>query len=462
MSQLGFPVVATSGNLSEEPICTDEYEAIKKLRGIADLFLVHDRPIARQVDDSIVRVMMGRELVLRRSRGYAPLPVHLTRPVPSMLAVGGHLKNSPAIATGRNIFISQHIGDMETPETFEAFRKTVESFQTLYRALPEKIVCDMHPDYLSTKYAGEWDVPTVKVQHHHAHAASCMAENGLEGRVLAVAWDGTGFGPDGTIWGGEFFLTDQAPFRRVASFRKFNLPGGAKAVKEPRRTAIGLLYKIFGDAVLDRDDLYPVGSFSAAERKILRRMLSKDLNSPPTSSAGRLFDAMASIAGIRQRIEFEGQAAMELEFAAEDERTDGFYTFQIDKAVGAIHGSPLSSEAPLQIVDWETTVLDILSDLKRGASAGILSAKFHNTMVEIILNVARRTGEECVVLTGGCFQNRYLTERAVHRLKADGFRPYWHRRVPPNDGGIALGQIFAVLEAMKKTVPVTADCEANG
>lgn len=457
MTQVGFPVVATSGNLSDEPICTDEHKAVERLQGIADLFLVHNRPIARHVDDSIVRVMIGRELVLRRARGYAPLPVRLKGPAPPVLAVGGHLKNTVAITAGNNVFISQHIGDLETQEAFEAFRKIIGSFQTLYHTRPERIVCDMHPDYFSTRYAKEQVPPLVMVQHHHAHVASCMAENELEGRVLGVSWDGTGYGPDGTIWGGEFLLTDEILFRRVASFRKFRLPGSASAIKEPRRTAIGMLHEIFGNAIFERDDLPPLRSFTISERALLRQMLSKGLNSPLTSSAGRLFDAVASVVGLRQRINFEGQAAMELEFAIEDERTDGVYPFQVREVVEAIHESPLQNESPLQIVDWEPMVRDILTDLKRGIPVGTISAKFHNTLVEMILSVAHRIGEKRVVLTGGCFQNRYLTERAVHRLEAEGFRSYWHQRIPPNDGGIALGQIFVAVEATKKMALVNEE-----
>ena len=457
MAQLGFPVVATSGNLADEAICTDEHEAVERLQGIVDLFLVHNRPIARHMDDSIVRVVMGRESVLRRARGYAPLPICLKEPIPPVLAAGGQLKNTVAITAGNNVFISQHIGDLETPAAFEAFRKVIGSFQELHHARPAKIVCDMHPDYLSTKYAKEQSAPLVMVQHHHAHVASCMAENELEGRVLGVAWDGTGYGPDGTIWGGEFLLTDGASFRRVASFRRFRLPGSASAVKEPRRTAIGLLHEIFGDAVFDREDLLPLRSFTISERAILRQMLSKNFNSPLTSSAGRLFDVVASVAGLRQRINFEGQAAMELEFAIEEKQMDGVYPFQVCEVEGAIHESPLQHEPSLQTLDWEPMVRNILADLKRGMPVGTISAKFHNTLVEMILDVAHRIGEERVILTGGCFQNRYLTERAVHRLEAEGFRPYWHQRMPPNDGGIALGQIFAEVEARKKTPPVNAD-----
>ena len=444
MRELGFPVVATSGNHSDEPICTDEREAVGKLRGIADLYLVHDRPIARHVDDSVVRVMMGRELVLRRARGYAPLPVHLRELIPHILAVGGHLKNSVAVTAGNNVFISQHIGDLETEEAFEAFRKVIRNFQTLYHVKPEQIACDMHPDYLSTRYAQDSGSPVFPVQHHYAHVASCMAENELEGEVLGVSWDGTGYGPDGTIWGGEFLLTNETSFRRVASFRRFRLPGSAMAIKEPRRTAIGVLYEIFGDALFERDDLFPLGSFTRSERAMIRQMLARDVNSPWTSSAGRLFDAVASIVGLRHRIQFEGQAAMELEFEIEGNRTDEAYSFCILDS-----GSSVALQQPPMVIDWEPILLEILNEVERGVSAGMISAKFHNTLTEMMVDIAKRIGVERIVLTGGCFQNRYLTERTVNRLEAEGFHPYWHQRVPPNDGGIALGQVFAALRATR-------------
>ncbi len=442
MEQLGFPVVATSGNLSDEPICTDEHEAVERLRGIADLFLVHNRPIVRHVDDSVVRIMMGRELVLRRARGYAPLPVCLKGSALPVLAVGGHLKNTVALTAGNHVFISQHIGDLETMQAFEAFQSVIDSFQDLYQVRPEQIVCDMHPDYLSTKYAKTRDAALSAVQHHYAHVASCMAENQLEVRVLGVSWDGTGYGPDGTIWGGEFLLTNETSFHRVASFRRYRLPGSEKAIKEPRRTAIGVLYEILGKDLFEHSDLLSVRSFTVSERVMIRQMMMRGLNSPWTSSAGRLFDAIASLVGLHQRISFEGQAAMELEFAIQGTSTDEAYSFRIRKgAVG--------------MVDWEPMVLEILDDIRKKVAIGTISAKFHNTLAEIIVAVAKRVEEERVLLTGGCFQNRYLTERTVHRLGMEGFRPYWHQRVPPNDGGIALGQVFAVLrKAAGKILPV--------
>jgi hydrogenase maturation protein HypF len=456
MRELGFPIVATSGNLSDEPICTDEREALQRLQGIADRFLVHDRPIVRHVDDSVARVMMGRELVLRRARGYAPLPIALKEPLPKILAVGAHLKNTIAMTSGQNVFLSQHIGDLETPQAFAAFKAVVASFQQLYEVHPQHVACDMHPEYLSTKYARQWEVPLTSVQHHHAHVVSCMAENELSGSVLGISWDGTGYGPDGTVWGGEFLRATEASFQRVGHLRTFRLPGGEKAIKEPRRTALGVLYECWGEEVFENvgatpcgcppgvSDLPPIQAFSSQELSVLRTMLARGLNSPLTSSAGRLFDAVASLVGLRQEVRFEGQAAMELEFALAEERTEETYPFRI-----ADCGFP---EVPY-VVDWEPMVRAILGDVQQGVSVGHISAKFHNTLVEIMVAVARQVGEERVVLTGGCFQNKYLTERAVRRLEAEGFRPYWHQRVPPNDGGIALGQAVAAYHRIKESVP---------
>lgn len=432
MRELGFPVVATSGNLSDEPMCTDEHEALKRLHGVADLFLVHDREIIRHVDDSVVRIVMDRELVLRRARGYAPLPVETAMAFDApIIAVGAHLKNSIALAKGKNVFVSQHIGDLETKEAMEAFERVNESFKNLYDAEPATVVADMHPDYRSTQFAKSLDAKVIQIQHHYAHVASCMAENHLNGSVLGVSWDGTGYGPDGTIWGGEFLLTDELSFSRVAHLRQCRLPGGDKSIREPRRTAVGLLFEIFGESLFQRLDLHPMKTFRDEELVLLRQMLTKKINSPLTSSAGRLFDAVASLTGLRDIAKFEGQAAMELEWAIGKTLTNEEYVFTTS-----------NSELPLTI-DWEPMVLEILEDVRESASPSLISAKFHNTMAAMILEVARRIGEKRVALTGGCFQNKYLLERTVRRLQDEGFRPYWHQRVPPNDGGIALGQIFA-------------------
>jgi hydrogenase maturation protein HypF len=403
MAELGFPIVATSGNLTDEPICTDEREGLERLAGIAELFLVHNRPIARHVDDSVARVLLGREQVLRRARGYAPLPLAMPRPVPPALAVGAHLKNSVAISAGNNVFVSQHIGDLETAPAFGAFGRVIMDFQNLYEVQPGVVASDMHPDYLSTRFARKLNLPLTAVQHHYAHVLACMADNELNGPALGVAWDGTGYGTDGTIWGGEFLRVNESGFERVAHLRPFRLPGGEAAIREPRRAAVGLIYEITGQA-----------------DGVLGQMLRNGVNSPVTSSAGRLFDAVAAILGIRQRSQFEGQAAMELEWMIE---------------------SGIEESYPPG-VDWQPMIEALLED---DAPPGVKAAKFHNALVETIVQVAKQVGEATVVLTGGCFQNRYLTERAVLRLQAEGFRPYWHQRVPPNDGGIALGQLIAVL-----------------
>jgi hydrogenase maturation protein HypF len=438
MRGLGVPVIATSGNLANEPICIDEVEALQRLKDIADFFLVHDRPIVRHIDDSIARIVCHREMVLRRARGYAPLPVRLKEPLPSVLAVGAHLKNTVALNVGRDVFISQHIGDLETTMALAAFHRTVADLPRLYEAQPELVVCDLHPDYISSKYAANAHLMVERVQHHWAHVLACMAENELEAPVLGVSWDGTGYGTDGTIWGGEFLVPDQDSFQRVAHFRQFRLPGGDMAVKEPRRTAIAVLYEIWGPKALEDRDLTPVAEFSKTELGLIRQMLAKGINAPVTSSAGRLFDAVAALVGLRQQVTFEGQAAMELESLIEPE-TIALYPFELSNGVP-------------QIIDWGPMIGEILVDLKNRISPGVIAAKFHNTLAEIIVEVARQVVTPKVVLTGGCFQNRYLLEQAVQRLSQAGFKPYWHQRVPPNDGGIALGQVAAVARVSRRTV----------
>ena len=438
LRELEFPIVATSGNLSDEPICIDEHEALERLGGIADAFLVHDRPIVRHMDDSVARVMLGREQVLRRARGYAPLPIHLQEKLPKILAVGAHLKNTIALSIENAVFVSQHIGDLETREAHSAFHRVITDFQRLYETTPECVACDLHPDYLSTKYAQALRTPIVLVQHHYAHVMSCMAENELQPPALGVSWDGTGYGLDGTIWGGEFLLVNEKSFDRVAHFRPFKLPGGEAAIKQPRRTALGVLYEIFGESVFEQSDLIPVQNFSKSELLPLQQMLKNGINSPITTSAGRLFDAIAAIIGLRQQVNFEGQAAMELEFAIQP-TIDEVYPFEVQ-------------QNPKSIIDWQPMILAILKDIQAGQAVGIISAKFHNTLAEMIVNIARTIGEQKIVLTGGCFQNKYLTERAEQRLMEENFKPYWHQRVPPNDGGIALGQVMAAVRARKRDV----------
>ena len=437
LHDFGRPVIATSGNLSDEPICTDEQDALHRLSGIADLFLVHNRPIVRHIDDSIVRVTNGRILVLRRARGYAPLPLHLPSAIPDVLAVGAHFKNTIALSKGQDILLSQHLGDLETREAYDAFRAETEAMQTLFDVHPVTVVSDSHPDYLSSVYARSRLEKHLHVQHHIAHVAACMAENEIEPPFLGVAWDGTGLGDDGTIWGGEFFAVREKRFDRVAHLRTFPLPGGDQAAREPRRSAIGLLYAIAGEAAFDWQNLPPLQTFTDTERATLRRMLTRRFNTPATSSAGRLFDAVSALVGIRQRNTFEGQAAMELEWIADESGTDVYPV--VFKPSTARSGDGNS----LRIIDWEPMVRNILEDRQAGLSTGIIAARFHRTLAGTILSVARHMELERVALSGGCFQNALLTRLTIETLSAAGFRVYIHQRIPPNDGGIALGQIAA-------------------
>ncbi len=437
MRELGFPIVATSGNLSGEPICTDEYEALERLGGIADLFLVHNRPIERHVDDSIIRVAGGREMMLRRARGYAPLPIELPEAAPTLIAAGAHLKNTAAVTAGRHVFISQHIGDMDTVQAYDSYQTVIRDFQQLYDLHPSSIVCDLHPDYRSTQYAGASGLPIIRVQHHYAHVLSCMADNQLDAPVLGVSWDGTGYGLDGTVWGGEFLLINESSFERVAHLNLFPLPGGEQAVREPRRCALGLLFTVFGDAI--PMNLPPMQSFTPSELKLLKTALRKQVNAPLTSSAGRLFDAIASLIGLRQLTSFEGQAAMELEFIQDGSKTDKCYPFHITEVTG-------EEGTSRRIIDLKSIVLAIIEDMRTGVPVSEISAVFHNTLAEMIVVIAQSTAEKRVVLSGGCFQNKTLLEKTIQRLSVEGFQPYWHRLVPPNDGGIALGQIMAALK----------------
>jgi len=432
MSRLDFPVVATSGNLSNEPICIDENEAINRLKGIADLFLVHNRPIVRSVDDSVVRIVKERELVYRRSRGYVPLPIQLKKSTPPALAVGAHQKNSVGFQIGQNAFISQHIGDLETEESYSAFLETISSFEKLFDVSPDCVICDEHPEYLSTKFAEELNIPSIKVQHHYAHVASCMAENQLEGNVLGISWDGTGFGKDETIWGGEFLHFNLDQVARILKFHSFCLPGATQAIKEPRRSALGVLYETFGDEIFEMDQLKTIQAYTKSELKLIRQMMKSGFNSPKTTSVGRLFDAVASITGIRQSVSFEGQGAMELEFQTNDLSGKDFYPFEIG-----------------EVIDWRPMIRELVNDVCRGENLHKIATKFHNFLVEVILEVAERVQEPRVVLSGGCFQNKFLLERSIDRLTEKKFVPYWHQRVPPNDGGICLGQLYLKANNIK-------------
>lgn len=425
---VGSPVVATSGNLADEPICTDEREAVQRLGRLADRLLVHDRPIARHVDDSVAWVIEGESRLLRRARGFAPLPTLARRDLPTLLAVGAHLKNAIALSVGRQVFISQHIGDLETTEAMGAFERVIADLQRMYATRPDAIAHDLHPDYLSTRWAEQQGLPLVGVQHHHAHLAACLADNGSEAPALGVTWDGTGYGPDGTVWGGEFLLGDATGYRRVAHLRSFRLPGGETAVREPRRSAWGLLWEM-GLPVLEANELAPLSDFCASDRHMLAQMLERGLNSPATTSAGRLFDGVAALIGLRQTTTYEGQAAMELEFAC-------------DPSVGDAYELSLRENSGSLVLDWQPMLEALLVDLHRGVAPGVMAVRFHNGLADAIVRVAQAIGTARVALSGGCFQNRRLTESVARRLGAAGFEVLLHRQTPPNDGCIALGQIM--------------------
>jgi hydrogenase maturation protein HypF len=415
LARCRFPVIATSGNLSDEPIAIDNQEAETRLCPIADRFVFHDRPIVRPCDDSVARIQNGRELVLRRARGYAPLPIMVREPLRKVLAVGAHLKNTVAIALGRQVFLSQHIGDLETLAAHDAFLRAIADLRKLYDFEPEAVACDLHPDYASTRHAETLGLPLQRVQHHMAHVAACAAENDVTGPYLGVAWDGTGYGTDGAIWGSEFFAVDRDRFERVSHLRPFRLPGGDAAIRDCRRTAFSLLDEAGFDVALS--------GVPAERQRVFHAMLERGINSPVTTSMGRLLDAAASLAGIASVNAFEGQAPMRFEAAISGDASDAY-----------------PAELRDGLLDWHPAIAALLKDQAEHADPGDIARRFHNTLIRWIVAVAKRIGLERVVLSGGVFQNAYLSERAVACLTAEGFRPFTHQRVPPNDGGIALGQ----------------------
>jgi hydrogenase maturation protein HypF len=446
MSELNAPVVATSGNRSEEPIVTDEQEAQRRLAGIADAFLIHDRPIARPMDDSVVRMAKSGPIVLRRARGLVPrtirLPESIARNIEGpVLAVGGHLKNTVALLDADRVLLSQHLGDLSTLETENAVRQAIDDLQWLLHVKPCAVACDLHPDYRSTRLAeelaGRWDVPLIRVPHHHAHVAACMAEHGVTGEVLGIAWDGSGYGTDGSLWGGEFLLTTYRESERVAHLHPFRLPGGEQAAREPRRAALAVRWETFG-AQGCRAGLEE-GTEWRAQAQLVVAMLAKQIQSPVTTSMGRLFDAVASMLGLCQIASFEGQAAMAVEqegIRASVHGENGTYPIPLI----------LREEPPQRwIADWRPMIELIADDVRRGIERSRVSHRFHRSLAELIGQVAERVGVREVVLTGGCFQNVLLVDLARERLESAGFVALTHREVPPNDGGLALGQ--AVIAA---------------
>ncbi|MDT7712765.1 MAG: hydrogenase maturation protein HypF [Pseudonocardiales bacterium] len=432
MREVAGPIVLTSGNVSDEPIAYQDDDARQRLTGISDAYLTHDRAIHMRTDDSVVRVFRGAELPVRRSRGYAPEPLTLAQPVPRpILSCGAELKSTFCLARGRHAFMSHHIGDLENYETLRSFTEGVAHFRRLFDVTPEVVAYDLHPEYLSTKYALELDdLELVGVQHHHAHIASCLADNGAIGPVLGVAFDGTGYGSDGTLWGGEFLLADLTGFQRMAHLVPVPLPGGAAAIRQPWRMAAAYL----GD-----DAPHELIQRNAQHWDAVRAMVSRQVNAPLTSSAGRLFDAVAAVLGIRDAINYEGQAAIELEQRA-DLTEHGTYPAAVTEGPALqLHGVDLVRAAA--------------NDLRAGVAPAVIATRFHHGVADAIVRVCLMlrdsTGVSVAALSGGVFQNVLLLERTVAGLEESGFRVLTHSRVPPNDAGISLGQVAVAAASLR-------------
>ncbi len=443
LKALGSPIMTTSGNKCSEPIAFDNDDALDRLFGIADFFLTHDRPIARPVEDSVVRVAAGTPLFLRRARGYAPATVGHADSGASMLALGGHLKNAIAKSVSDNIILSSHIGDLDTYEARRGFDAAVSDFIELHGQAPAYVITDQHDDYYSSKRADRLAGRRFRVQHHRAHVHAVLAEHGVSAPVLGVAWDGAGAGDDGTLWGGEFFLIDHAREDRIAHFLAFPLPGGEAAIRAPKRSALGLAGAM--------EETHPAGAaqirsglgFGKKEATLLQSMVRQKVNTPLTSSVGRLFDGVSAILDLCKQNTFEGEAAMALEFEAEKSHSDEFY--QVARVESQSDGAAAR-------LDWRPAVHEILTDINNGCSRGLIARKFHNGLAESIVTCAKHVAFEHVALSGGCFQNRILLEQTIKRLREEGFAPLWPQRVPPNDGGLALGQLHAAARQVKREV----------
>ncbi|HET7235115.1 MAG TPA: carbamoyltransferase HypF [Actinomycetota bacterium] len=428
LREVGLPLVMTSGNRTDEPICTANDEALERLPGIADAFLVHDRDIVTRYDDSVVRVWRGGPVVLRRARSFAPSPIELVDDVAPVLGTGAELHGAFCLAAGRRAYLSQHIGDLDTEEAMAAYRVALERSSSLFGIEPEFVAHDLHPDFATTRFAEEMDLQRVAVQHHHAHVASVMAEHRLEGRVIGVAFDGFGLGPDGTAWGGEFLVADAADFERAAHLRAVPLPGGDVAVRHPWRMA--LAHARDAD-VLER--ALPLLGRDPAEVDVVLKQMRSGLGSPATSSIGRLFDAVAALAGVCDVATYEGHPAISLEQAAECGATRE-YPFEVAMEPGGL------------VLDARPLVAALVADLARGRPAGEVAGRFHRTIAAATLEVCRAlrgvTGLERVCLSGGVFQSDLLTSDLVARLETVGFHVFLPRQAPVGDGGIALGQVL--------------------
>jgi hydrogenase maturation protein HypF len=441
--ELDFPdmLVMTSGNLSEEPIAYDDADALRRLEPLADGFLLHNRPIHMRVDDSVVRVAAEAPYLLRRARGYAPNPIQLPFDVPSILAAGAELKNTFCLSRQQYAFLSHHIGDLENYETLTSFEEGITHFEHLFRIQPQAIACDLHPDYLATRYARQRsereELPLIEVQHHHAHLAACLADNGWlsDDPVIGMSFDGTGLGTDGAIWGGEVMLGGYRGYQRLYHLAYTPLPGSDAAVRKPARMALAHLWQAGIDWELE---FPPVDAVCSSERATLHGMLTHRINSPLTSSMGRLFDAASALAGVRQEATYEGQAAIEFEALADPDE-NGSYRFDIQDHV--FDPTPV----------WQA----LLSDWRNGVPKPVISARFHNGIVELIQLLCSQihadTGIQTVALSGGVWQNRFLLERTIVKLRSSGFDVLVHRKTPANDGGIALGQLMVAAGAVNRS-----------
>lgn len=419
-------IVLTSGNLSEEPIIIDNSAAEKKLLPVSDALLTYNRDIYNRTDDSVQMVVNGKNRMIRRSRGYVPIPVDLKLDVDGILATGAELVNCFCLGKGTQAFMSQHIGDLKNLETYEFFTQSIAQFEKLFRVKPITLVCDYHPEYLSTKYAKASEGMLIQVQHHHAHIASCMAENGLDEKVIGVSFDGIGLGDDDNIWGGEFLVCDLADYERVTHFEYVPMPGGDKATEEPWRMGVAYLYKTFGSDIL-KLDLPFLNKIEKRDIELMLQIIDKDINCPLTSSAGRLFDAVTAILNICTHADFHAEAPMRLESII-DENVNEEYNYHID-----------------EVISLTGTIREIVGDIQSGKPVPVIAAKFHNTIISVIfaavLKIAQKKNISKVVLSGGSFQNRYMSGKIENLLKNNDFQVFTHTKVPCNDGGLALGQL---------------------
>ena len=431
-------LVMTSGNIADEPVIIDDQEAFTKLGKIADLVVGYNRAIQNRVDDSVAFIVNEKPRLIRRSRAFVPAPVQLALETESVFAAGAELVNTFAIGKAHQAIISQHIGDLKNVETLAFYEESFARFSALFRFKPKLVVCDLHPDYLSTRFAHQLGIETLEVQHHHAHIASCMAEHGLDEKVIGIALDGTGLGTDGTIWGGEYLVCDLSDFTRSYYFDPVPLPGGDKVTDQPWRTAFAYLYKYFGLSIfIDENAMKLIPD--QKDLPLLIQMIDQGINSPLSSGAGRLFDAVAALTGICTQSSFHAEAPMRLE-AAIKENCQGKYLFEIEG----------------QAISFRKMFYQILEDMKAETSVDEISAKFHNTIVAINLKIVKallkESGITKVVLSGGSFQNKYLLSHTENLLKKAGFEVFAHEKVPTNDGGIALGQLAIGAKHLQKQI----------